>query len=57
MSFDKIKIDGHIKIIKDYKEFRHKMPEITIDSGLDINDLTFTDYCLMVEEALSLNME
>ena len=49
-------IDGHIKIVKDYREFRQKMPGITTDSGLDINELTFTDYCLMVEEALSINM-
>ncbi len=49
-------IDGHVKIVKEYTEFRQKMPVIVADSGLDITDLTFTDYCVMVEEALSLNM-
>lgn len=50
------RLDGHVKIANDYKEFRKKLPVIAKDAGLDINDLTFTDYCLMVEETLSFNM-
>lgn len=51
------KIDGHVKIVTDYVEFRKSMREIAEKSNLDVNDLTFTDYCLMVEETLRLHME
>ena len=50
------KIDGHIQIIKDYNEFSKSLPTIAKKSNLDINDLTFNDYCFMVEETLRLNM-
>jgi hypothetical protein len=49
-------IDGHVRIIRDYKEFINKLPEIVANSGLELKGLTFTDYCLIVEESLSLNM-
>ena len=56
VSSAKKEIDGHIKIVKEYKDFCKSMPEIAEESNLDINDLTFTDYCLMVEETLRLRM-
>ena len=49
-------MDGHVRIIKDYNEFIIKLPEIVANSGLELNGLIFTDYCLIVEESLSLNM-
>ena len=45
-------IDGHLIITKDYKSFRDKLPEIAADTGLDINDLHFNDYCYIVEISL-----
>lgn len=51
-------INGHLVIIKDYKIFSSQLlPKLVKREGLEINDLTFTDYCLIVEEALALNMD
>ena len=51
-----IKIDGYINIIAEYNKFRKKiLPESAMDMGLDINKLTFSDYCTIVEEALNFN--
>lgn len=50
-------INGHLIIIHDYNVFlRGLLPGLVLQNGIDINDLTFTDYYLMVEEVLSLNM-
>ncbi len=48
------KIDGHVKIITEYKNFiENLMPIIVQHSNLDIKDLTFNDYCLVVEASLA----
>ena len=49
-------IDGHKKIIEDYRDFRRPMPEIANKTNLDLEDLAFTDYRFMVEETLRLHM-
>ncbi len=47
-------IEGHLTIIKSYAHFNEKaLPEIIQESGLDINDLTFNDFCLLVEEYIN----
>ena len=47
-------MDGHIKIIKAYTDFREQvLPETVHKSGLDIDDLTFNDFCLIIEEFMS----
>ncbi len=43
-------IDGHLKITSEYKYFmRDVLPGIAQDAGMEINELTFNDYCLFIE--------
>ena len=56
ISSNRAKIDGHIKIVNDYNIFLENMPDIVKKLNLDINNLTYTEYCILIEEALSLNM-
>lgn len=50
-------INGHLINIKDFNVFINELlPDFVSKKGLEINALTFTDYCLIVEEALDLNM-
>ena len=54
VSSDRTIIDGHLKIIKDYSDFNENvLPGMVQESGLDINDLTFNDFCLIVEESMN----
>jgi hypothetical protein len=47
-------IDGHMVIINDYNHFRNVVLRIAVQKfGLEINDLHFNDYCLMVESSLT----
>jgi hypothetical protein len=47
-------IDGHMIIIKDYNHFRKNVLPVAVQKfGLEINDLTFNDYCLVVESSLT----
>jgi len=39
-------------LLKDYEEFLKKLPTITNNLSLDIHDIPFNDYCLIVEETL-----
>lgn len=49
----KTTIEGHLPIINGYKTFREDfLPKIILKSGLDINELTFNDYCLIVEASM-----
>jgi hypothetical protein len=45
-------IPGYKLLIKEYQEFLEKLPTITHDLGLNIDDIPFNDYCLIVEETL-----
>jgi hypothetical protein len=46
-------IDGHLKIINEYKHFtQNVLPGLVQKAGMEINDLTFNDYCLTVESSL-----
>ena len=45
-------IPGYKLLIKEYQEFLKKLPTITHDLGLNIDDIPFNDYCLIVEETL-----
>lgn len=49
-------IDGPLSVVNDYKTFRDIMPDIAKSLGLDESNLTFTDYCLIVEESLRIRM-
>lgn len=49
----KTTIEGHLAIINSYKSFKEDfLPKIILKSGLDINELTFNDYCLIVEASM-----
>ena len=51
-----ISIEGYANVIEKYTIFRTEfLPDATKSIGLDINNLTFNDYCFMVEESLSFN--
>ena len=54
---DVTKVDFNIQsgsiIAKKYKEFRKDLPGLTSDVGLNIKDLTYRDYCYVVQEWLN----
>lgn len=51
-------IDGHIRMIKDYIDFRNVVLVGAVSRlGLDIDDLSYNDYCLIVESSLVPYME
>lgn len=50
-------IPGHTIIIHEYAAFTEALPHICEKLGLDINDILFNDYCLIVEESLKKNLE
>ena len=51
-------IDGHLIIIRDYNLFRNGLfREAASRAGMEIDDLTFNDYCLLVETSLKINMD
>ena len=50
-------IDGHLAILKDYKTFRSNLPVFVNEARLDIDDLPFNDYCLIVETLLAPFMQ
>ena len=46
-------IDGHLRLINDYQNFRNNLLPYAVQSvNLDLNDLSYNDYCLMVEASL-----
>lgn len=45
-------LPGYNTIIQDYQTFTHDLPDITRAIGLDIDDIPFNDFCLIVEEAI-----
>jgi hypothetical protein len=45
-------IPGHLNIIKEYADFTNTLPDVVNQLGLDISNLLFLDYCVMVEEAI-----
>jgi hypothetical protein len=46
-------IPGSALILRDYKAFAAKLPDITQRVGLDYSNIPFNDYCQIVEEAVS----
>lgn len=50
-------IPGHRIILEDYKIFFDNLPEILDKSGLDLENLTFNDLCLFIEEWLKEKLE
>jgi hypothetical protein len=51
-------IDGHLRLISDYLNFRNNLlPYAVYSVNLDINDLSYNDYCLMEEASLIPVME
>lgn len=54
ISSGKLEMDGHVSLQKDYQNFRKNvLPKVVKKLWLDINDLTFNDYCLIVEEYIT----
>lgn len=45
-------LPGHLKIIEKHDQFLEELPKICAQLDLDINDIPFNDYCLIIEEAL-----
>lgn len=45
-------IPGYNTLVQEYNIFLNNLPQIVADLGLDINDIPFNDYCLIVEEAI-----
>lgn len=44
---------GTIKIVEEYIEFQAKLPAIADKLGLDIGNMLFDDFCLIVEDAMA----
>jgi len=50
-------IDGHLTIIGDFNIFAGELlPTFALQKGLEMDSLTFKDFCIIVEEALTHNM-
>ena len=46
-------IDGHLTIARNYQDFiTNVLPGMVFESGLELNNLSFNDYCLIVETSL-----
>ena len=50
-------IPGHLKIIADYEAFNDQLPPMLVTSGLEIENLTFNDLCIHIEEWLKIKIE
>jgi hypothetical protein len=46
-------IPGHKDIVKEYRIFLNKLPDIVTKLGLEIKSLSFNDFCYIVEEYLN----
>lgn len=48
-------VPGYKIIVSEYVAFEKGLPQITETFGLDLNDIPFNTYCLIVEEAIKVN--
>jgi hypothetical protein len=49
-------IPGHIIIQREYKQFRLDLIDIITEAGFDNDDILFSDFCKIVENALSCKL-
>lgn len=49
-------IPGYNAIIKEYENFEKSFPDIVQKLNLDIEDMPFNDFCVIVEEFLTLSL-
>jgi hypothetical protein len=52
----RVSIPGAARIIEEYKEFQKMLPFMAYRLGMDTDDISFNDFCALVEEAISARL-